>query len=128
MARGGIGGASGNRMNSRGSAAGHAVSGGGRTQSSGAKSKPKPKPKPKPSAKTLTPAQKAAQKKTAQSRAKKTAQKADRSFSSPPATTVNWTKPRPSTDPMRNKNAPKKTNDQLFNEYYKGYRQAPKRG
>ena len=32
MARGGIGGASGNRMNSRGSAAGHAVSGGGRSQ------------------------------------------------------------------------------------------------
>ena len=38
------------------------------------------------------------------------------------------TKPKVSSDPMRNKNAPKKTNDQLFDEYYKGRKQAPPRG
>jgi hypothetical protein len=37
------------------------------------------------------------------------------------------TKPRPSTDPMRNKKAPKKTNDQMFDEYYRNWSQRPPR-
>lgn len=104
-------------------AGGSAPSGGGRSQSSSAK--PKPKPKPKASGKVTTPAQKAAQKKTAQDRAKKTAQKAERSLSGPPATTLNWTKPRPSTDPMRNKKAPKKSNVELWNDYYRLWKNPP---
>jgi hypothetical protein len=35
------------------------------------------------------------------------------------------TKPRVSSDPMRNKNAPRKSNDELFNEYYKGRQNIP---
>lgn len=34
-------------------------------------------------------------------------------------------KPNSSTDPMRNKNAPRKTNREMFDEYYKNYGQRP---